>query len=133
MKEILTFVLSYCSICLVLSNLGNNGTSNGDTYLYHETNQSYTDGPTLPIHNYKGSCTAFASKSHGYRPVVVYVPDSHSTIYLWDYTMSNKWETCKYTVYLHKAQGGLVKTSLTYTIQCSSTEIQYFRCTYGSL
>ena len=90
----------YIKLCETLY-LGNNGTSNGDTYLYHETNQSYTDGPTLPNHNYKGSCTAFASKSHGYRPVVVYVPDSHSTIYLWDYTMSNNWETCKYTVYLH--------------------------------
>ena len=80
------------------SSLGNNGSSSGDTYLYHETNQSYTDGPTLPIHNSYGACTAFTSKSHAYRPVVIYVPSSHSTLYLWDYTMNNNWETCKYTV-----------------------------------
>ena len=78
------------------------GTSNGDTYLYHETNQSYTNGPTLPIlngnpPNGQGSCTAFTSKSHGYRPVVVYVAYSRSMLYLWDYTISNDWETCKYT------------------------------------
>ena len=69
----------------------------GETYLYHETNQSYTDGPTLPINNQYCVCTAFTSKSHGYRPVVVYVASGRSTLYLWDYTMNNDWETCKYS------------------------------------
>ena len=76
------------------------GLSMSETYLYHETNQSYTEGPKLPIHSKDGTvCTAFTSKSHGYRPVVVYGAHGFTTLYLWDYTISNDWETCKSKLY----------------------------------
>ena len=78
-------------------NLGQN--SNGATYLYHETNDSYTEGPKPPIHDEDGCASAaFKSKSHGYRPVVVTVTHDSSTLFLWDYTIKNNWETCKYII-----------------------------------
>ena len=74
--------------------------SNSVTYLYHETNQSYTEGPKLPVHDKNPvACTAFTSKYHGDRPVVVYGAHGFTTLYLWDYTINNDWETCKYTLY----------------------------------
>ena len=77
-----------------------NGLSMSETYLYHETNQSYTEGPKLPIHSSDGTvCTAFTSKFHEYRPVVVYGAHGFTSLYVWDYTNSNDWETCKSTLY----------------------------------
>ena len=92
--------------CLIKWNsLGRNG--NGGTYLFHETNQSYTEGPKLPFHsNYGCASAAFKSKFHGYRPVVITVTHGSKAVYLWDYTNKNDWETCKYTANVYRGLQG---------------------------